>query len=367
MRSQVVIDARWLHTGVGTYTLNLLAGLRPYSGGLAVRAIARREDARVIAPLVDEVTFVDVPIYTLREQVEIPRAARGADLLHVPHYNAPLPYRGALLVTILDLIHIMDPTHRRSLGSWMYARPMLYWVARKACHVITLSEYSKTQIVERLRVPASKVTVISCGVSSHFRAPDTAEISLKVRAALSLERPYLLYVGNLKPHKNVISLLRAFALLCGRRALDHQLVVVGDDAKWKRGLIEECSRLGVQERVSFIPHVSHELLPQVYAGADLLVVPSYLEGFGLPVLEAMACGTPVVCSRAASLPEVAGEAAEFFDPCSVEDLAATIERVLESSHLRAALRRKGLEQASRFSWDECARRHSQIYRELLQN
>jgi glycosyltransferase involved in cell wall biosynthesis len=112
--------------------------------------------------------------------------------------------------------------------------------------------------------------------------------------------------------------------------------------------------------------VAHAILPQVYAGADLMVMPSFIEGFGLPVLEAMACGTPVVCSRAASLPEVAGNAAEYFEPTSVEDLAEAIERVLNSPERQAALRQKGLERVKQFSWEECARRTLEVYRKVLQ-
>jgi len=144
------------------------------------------------------------------------------------------------------------------------------------------------------------------------------------------------------------------------------LLIVGDDPKWKEELVSLCSRLGIAGHVSFFPHVAHAILPQVYAGADLMVMPSFIEGFGLPVLEAMACGAPVVCSRAASLPEVAGHAAEFFEPSSVDDLAEAIERVLSSPERQAELRQKGLERAKQFSWGECARRHCEVYRRVLQ-
>jgi len=124
--------------------------------------------------------------------------------------------------------------------------------------------------------------------------------------------------------------------------------------------------LTINEIVSFLAHLPDTLMPSVYAAADLLVLPSFVEGFGLTVLEAMACGTPVVCSHTASLPEVAGDAAEYFDPSSVEDLARAIERVLESRDLQTDLRRKGLERARQFSWDESARRHCDVYRSVLQ-
>ncbi len=365
MSGELVFDARWLHSGIGTYTLNVLSRLRRYSDGLVVRALARREDAARIASLCDGVTVVDVPIYTLREQVEVPWAARGAGLLHVPHYNAPLLHGGRLVVTIFDLVHITDPVARRTLGARVYARPMFHLVARKAVHIITLSEFSKAQIVERLRVAPSKVTVIPCGVEARFHPEGRPGAFDQVAAALGARQPYLLYVGNLKPHKNVVTLLRAVAVLKDRRGLDPQLVIVGDDAVWKKSLVEECGRLRIVNNVVFVSRVSDDLLPRVYQAAQLLVQPSWIEGFGLPVLEAMACGTPVVCSRAASLPEVAGDAAEFFDPSSVDELARAIERVLESTEFQSSLRRKGLDRASHFSWEDSARRHCEIYHELL--
>ncbi len=366
MKKSLVIDARWLHTGIGSYVLNVLTGLRRYKDGLLVRAIARKKDAHRISPLCDQIAIVDLPIYTLREQIEIPWAARGAELLHVPHYNAPLLFRGKLLVTIFDLVHLLHPTFRRSMAARVYARPMLNLATSRACHIITISEYSKEQIVEHLRVSPRKVTVIYIGVNPRFRLLSHNETYVEVAKELGVKRPFLLYVGNLKPHKNLVSLFQAFALLRARRVSDHLLLIIGEDAKWKQQLVEECSRLGIEEHVLFVPYVSDDLLPQVYAAAELLILPSLIEGFGLPVVEAMACGTPVACSRAASLPEVAGDAAEYFDPSSVEDIAAAIQRVLESSDVRATLRTKGLERANLYSWDECGRRHYQLYRDLLE-
>ena len=281
MPPKIVFDARLLHTGFETYILNLLAGLPTHASDISVRTIVRPPDAQRVQALCGQVTVVDVPVYSLREQWAIAREARGADLLHVPHYNAPLFHRGKLLVSILDLIHITDSTYRRSLAAWAYARPMLHLVARKALHIITISEYSKTEIVEHLHVPPSRVSVIYCGVSPHFHRLDRAEAFSEVSAALSIQGPYLLYVGNLKPHKNVGALLQAFALLCARREIVQRLLIVGDDRKWKPGLVAECARLGLQERVSFLPRISYDLLPKLYAAAELLVLPSWIEGFGL--------------------------------------------------------------------------------------
>jgi glycosyltransferase involved in cell wall biosynthesis len=145
-------------------------------------------------------------------------------------------------------------------------------------------------------------------------------------------------------------------------------VIVGDDARWKRTIVDECLRLGIADQVVFVPYVSQELLPKIYAAADLLVMPSNAEGFGLPVVEAMACGTPVVCSQAASLPEVAGDAAAYFDPQDADNLAEVIELLVHRSDLRESLRVKGLRRARQFTWQEFTRKHIELYyRVLAQN
>ena len=363
----ITIDARMLgFSGIGTYLKNLLDNYARVECDFSFRlACPQEEFVREFGSARFTWIRADAPIYGLREQWQIPRVAKGSDLLHCPHYNVPCFYHGRLVVTIHDLIHITDRTFRRTLSSLVYARPMLTLASRKAARIVANSEFTKQQIVDTLRVAPEKVTVTYLGVSSHFRACDHEEAFYAISSVLQLRRPYLLYIGTLKPHKNIPTLIQAFALLRGRKKVEQQLLIVGDDRKWKQGLASLCSRLGIAGHVSFVPRVGYELLPKVYAGADLLVMPSFIEGFGLPVLEAMACGTPVICSRAASLPEVAGDSAEYFEPTSVEGLAAAMERLLESAERRAELRRRGLERVKLFSWDECARRHCEVYRSVL--
>jgi glycosyltransferase involved in cell wall biosynthesis len=244
---------------------------------------------------------------------------------------------------------------------------MLNLVARKASHLITCSEFSKTQIVQHLGVSPSKITVVYCGVDSRFVPMDKPQACAHVKAALGVGQPYVLFVGNLKPHKNVAGLLHAFAKLKHAGRIAHRLVIIGNDARGKPHLIALSLDLGIANDVSFIPPVSDELIPKVYAAADLLVLPSTLEGFGLPVIEAMACGTPVACSRSASLPEVAGEDAEYFDAYNVDEMAAAIERVLSSFERQCDLQKRGLEHAKEFSWEKCAQKHREVYRSLLEN
>jgi glycosyltransferase involved in cell wall biosynthesis len=366
MLKTVTIDARWLIGGIGTYTRNLLQELCHHvNGSFAIQAIVRRGDSGSIRKFCAGVTVIDTPIYTLREQFLVARASWHCDLLHVPHYNAPLLHRGPLIVSIMDVIHLSSPAYRGNLSTFFYARPMLNAVARKADHIVTVSRYSKNEIIETLGIPGSKITVIPCGVSEEFTANPASWESPDVATILRIAIPFLLYVGNLKPHKNVATLLRAFAAVRKKNKLSHSLVIVGDDARWKQSVVDECSRLGIRDHTKFLSHVPQSLLPHVYAAADLVVMPSTLEGFGLPVLEAMACGTPVITSAAASLPEVAGDAALYFDPASPEELAIQIERILQSRELCASLRSKGIEQARKFTWRQSARQHIELYNQLL--
>jgi glycosyltransferase involved in cell wall biosynthesis len=365
VKVRLAVDARIWKTGIGTYTLNLLRAIRQVDGEFRISAIVRTEAVEMISGLCDETHVVDAPIYGLREQFRIPAAARECDLLHVPHYNVPALYRGPMVVTIHDLTHLIEPEYRNTANAWLYARPMLKIAALKARQVITDSEFSKRQIVDRLGVRPEKVSAIYLGTGSQFRPMDRETAAKRVKTALKVDRPYLLFVGNLKPHKNLGRLLRAFALLRQRGRTDHALLLVGDDRTRRQAVLDDCKRLGVSESVRHVPWAPEDLLPQLYRAADVVVMPSTSEGFGFPVLEAMACGTAVACSAASSLPEVGGDAVEYFDPYSVEEMAAAIERVLCSPGLQAEMREKGLRQSARFTWEECARKHLEVYRRVL--
>jgi glycosyltransferase involved in cell wall biosynthesis len=356
-------DARWIYSGIGTYTLNLLKELSRVHE-LEFHAVTLSEHKAALEPFCDSLSVVDVPIYSVREQFSVARAARTFPVLHVPHYNAPLLRSGAMLVTIHDLTHVLDARFRNTMKSRVYAGPMLRMAAGKADHIFTVSEYSKRQIVEHLDVPAEKVTVTYNGVGPQFFPEPHVTAMQTVQRECGVTRPYVLYVGNLKPHKNIDGLLRAFVLVWSRTAGNCELLIVGDDTSEGAALRQLATDLGVRDAVRFAGNVSDDVLRSAYSAAEVTVLPSFEEGFGLPVVESMACGTPVTCSRAASLPEVAGVAAEYFEPHDVESIAAVMERLLQSQEDRARLRRLGFSNARRFTWAACAERHLSIYRQF---
>jgi glycosyltransferase involved in cell wall biosynthesis len=323
------------------------------------------DHAAQLAPFCDQIKIVAAPMYSVREQVEVSLAVSNRHLLHVPHYNVPLAYRGTLLVSIHDLTHILDETLRKTLKSRVYAQPMLRLAARKAAHIFTVSEYSKRQILEHLRISENKVTVIHNGVSSHLFPEPRQHARLRTNHRFGFDGPYILYVGNLKPHKNVSGLIRAFAILRSQGKLDHKLLIVGNDAVGRPQLVNLAADLGLNGSAIFVPGISSELLQGTYAGADLTVLPSFEEGFGLPIIESMACGTPVACSFAASMPEVAGAAAEYFDPHRPEAIAEAIERVLVSEDRWRTLQTLALGRAAEFTWEASVRRHYDVYKAFL--
>lgn len=250
------------------------------------------------------------------------------------------------------------------MKSRVYARPMLRLAAGKAAHIFTVSEYSKRQILEHLEVPAEKVTVTYNGVGPQF-FPEPRETAMHtVQLRCGVTRPYILYVGNLKPHKNVDGLLRAFALVCARTASNCELLIIGDDTTDGPALKKLATDLEVRDAVRFAGKVSDDVLRSAYSAAEVTVLPSFEEGFGLPVLESMACGTPVACSCAASLPEVGGVAAEYFDPHDIDSIAAVMERLLQSQEERERLRKLGFSNARRFTWAACAEHHLSVYRQF---
>ena len=346
----VVIDARCLLTGIGTYTLNLVRGLKSL-GEIQVRALTLSSHRDALDPYCDQVDVVSAPIYSVREQFQIPWAARRCDLLHVPHYNTPLFHRGTMLVSIHDLTHILDDTFRATWKSRIYAQPMLRLAAAHADHIFTVSEYSKRQILEHLGAAADKVSVVYNGVSPQFFPELHDESKARAGRCYGFMGPYVLYVGNLKAHKNVAGLIRAFAIVRSRHEIEHTLLIIGGDASGRSELRTLAAECGLNGSAVFVPAVPGELLRTVYSGADLTVLPSFEEGFGLPIVESMACGTPVACSSAASMPEVGGGAAEYFDPRDVESIASSLEKVLFSEERWQRMRKLGIEQAARFTWE----------------
>jgi glycosyltransferase involved in cell wall biosynthesis len=291
------------------------------------------------------------PIFTIVEQLELSRKIpQDTDLFWSPNYNFPVFWRGKLLVTVHDVFHLVMGKGAGTLPKLVYARLMFNRLIHRADALLCVSRFTQGELTRLTGVSPGKIKVIHNGV-------DESWFKIKRRKSPH-PRPYLLFVGNVKPHKNLSALLKAFSLL--KDKIPHDLVLVGQKEGFitgDRSVFEKAKEM--KGRVHFTGIVKEDILGQYYAFADAMVFPSLYEGFGLPPLEAMACGCPTVVSKAGSLPEVCGHATEYFDPKNVEEMAEKILKVLQNKRLREKLIKKGTKQARQFSWKECARQTCQ--------
>lgn len=301
------------------------------------------------------------------DQVMLPRLAAKAhvDLLHQTAFSAPILYSGKKIVTIHDVISLFYPNipfvSRQFYSKWM---PFSYHFAD---HFITVSEYSKRDIVQKLHISADSITVINLAAGQEYTRTVDAEYSAKVRHKYHLMRPYLLHVGTINPRKNLEFLVRVYAAVKRDHHLKQQLVITGKKGWHYDALFRLVSELGLERDVVFTGYVRDHEKPALYHGADLFVFPSVYEGFGLPPLEAMSCGTPVICSNTSSLPEVIGDGGISLSPTDEVAWAEAIMAVLGDPARAKELAAKGRKQAARFSWDRCAKETLSVYHTVCQS
>lgn len=290
------------------------------------------------------------------------RLLPGAELFHATEHLL-LPLRGVpTVLTVHDLIFRRYPAHHKRLNRW-YLNTTMPLFCRRADHIIAVSEQSKRDVIEAYGIPAEKITVIYEAADPRFR-PQPPEDVAAARARYGLPEQYVLFVSTIEPRKNLSRLLAAFERVHAAGLAD-ALVIVGKRGWLFDAFFADLAHSPAKDAVIFPGFVPDADLPAVYAGAQAMAFPSEFEGFGLPVLEAMACGAPVVCSDTSSLPEVAGDAALLVDPLNVDALAAALARVLQDEPLREQMRARGLAQAARFSWARAAEETLAVYRQVL--
>ncbi|MFQ5742260.1 MAG: glycosyltransferase family 4 protein [Acidobacteriota bacterium] len=300
--------------------------------------------------------------YSLTELVSISRQVRriGADVFHAPHYIFPLMLPCPGVVTIHDCIHLRFPEQLPNRAALFYARYMLRRAVRQASCVITGSEATRSDLVELVGADPAKIEAISYGCDPIFFQTIGSDVLAATRSEMRVEAPFLLYAGNVKPHKNLDRLLRAFAQLAPDYP-DLHLLLVGGDLDGHPSLQRTYQQLGLEQRIRFLGRLPRTRLHALYQLADVFVFPSLYEGFGLPPLEAMASGTPVVAARSSSLPEIIGDAGVLVDPYEIDAIAAGIRRLLDDAELRRTLAAGGRQRAQRFSWRRAGRKVLQIY------
>ena len=299
--------------------------------------------------------------------VAVPRVARRLrlDIVHDPTGVTPFLFgagEAKTVVTVHDVFAWSCPGNSTLLDTLIYR----YWlpgILPRVDAVITDSQASKADIVRYLKVNPAKITVIPLAADAAYRPVGEREVA-RVCEAYGLPEGYLLYVGSVTRRKNLCHLLQGYAQL-KEIGLRHPLVVVGASGWRSTEVARTVEALDLKDTVVFTGYVPDADLPALYTGAELFVFPSLYEGFGLPPLEAMACGTPVITSNVSSLPEVVGDAALTVDPYDVEVIAEAMRQILTDADLREGMRQRGLERAKQFSWERTARETVDVYRKVL--
>jgi glycosyltransferase involved in cell wall biosynthesis len=303
--------------------------------------------------------------HRLRLPLPVDVLAGPMDVFHSPDYVLPPVRRGRKVVTVHDLSFLRYPEGAEP-SLRQYLSRAVPRGAREADLVLADSESTRRDVVDLLRVPAERVNVVYPGVDRQFTVVQETEALEEVKRLYSLSWPFMLTVGTLEPRKNLIALLEAYSVLKNRRGFDHKLVVAGSKGWLYEGIYQRAEELSLTQDVVFLGFVPEEHLPALYSLADVLAFPSIYEGFGLPPLEAMACGTPVVTSDSSSLPEVVGDTGLMVAPDDHQALAEAIARVLEDTDLREDLVKRGLARAAEFSWRATGEKLLSAYERLCE-
>jgi len=379
---RIAIDGRYIQDhfpGIGRYTYNLIRALAGvveqdtvvviHNPRLPNTRFAMADLGRL--PYVEMVTTAVAP-FSLAEQWLLPRLARqlDVDVWHSPYYICPYCLPCPLVVTVYDAISSHYPQYLPSLAARFSYEVAMRLAMTTARRVIAISQVSRADLIRFFAVPAAKVSVIAGAAEPRYR-PQPPQAVAELRARLGLSDAYVLYVGSNKPHKNIVRLVEAWAIVGALSATADQLTRVGTlqaaspatppqlviaghhDPRYPQAQ-DRAQQLGVQSSVRFLGAVAEADLPVLYSGAAAFVFPSLYEGFGLPALEAMACGVPVICSNTPALLEVVGDAALTVNPLDTNALAQAIARLLHDSALRHDLGQRSLKQASHFSWQRAA-------------
>ena len=366
------------HTGSGQYTRQLVAHLRRLAPDVALTLVyPQLPDGPPPEGVPDGVGVVVVPLRpghlgkVLFEQRGFPAACRqlGATLAHVPYFGPPLRSPAPLVVTVHDLTTLLVPEYRRRRGARLY-NALVSAAARGANHVLTDSQASKADILTHLGIADGDVTVVYLGVGPEYNArAGNSLVDLAVRRKYDLPDFYVLYLGGYETHKNVVTLLHAYTYVAGALGEEYPLLLAGRKPEGASPAFPDydniIERAGLGRFVRWIGYVDEADKPLLYRGAEAFVFPSRHEGFGLPPLEAMACGTPVVVGDSGSLPEVIGPAGFAISPDDPRAMAGAIIALVMDEQQAADLRRAGPQQAAQFTWERTARETLDVYKRVV--
>jgi glycosyltransferase involved in cell wall biosynthesis len=366
---RIGIDARIAYYSLGgirSYVVHLLDALAALDDETDYRILRSRKDPHASRP---GSNFHRIACWTPCHHrferwtlaVEISRL--GLDLLHSPDFIPPAFGYGRSVITIHDLTFLYYPRFLTP-ESRRYYNEQIEWAVERADHILADSHATKTDLTSVLGVSSEKITVVHLAADPSFHPVPDAE-ARRAAERYALQPGFLLSVGTLEPRKNVPGLLHAYRILLDQETTAQPLILVGGKGWLYEEIFDSVEALELSDQVRFLHGVPDADLPGLYSAASVLATPSFYEGFGLPALEAMSCGTPVVVADRASLPEVVGEAGILVDPEDPNAIAQALTRVLTEGQLRARMRELGLERASNFSWERVAQETLAVYREAL--
>lgn len=369
------IDARLFGTqqaaGIGTYAEELLAELVKLDSVNRYTAFVLPEVAEffpIYAPNLNK-KLVRFGHYTYGEQVFYPRVLSRAqlDLIHYTNFNTPILFTQLKsVVTIHDLTLWFYPGRKQT--SW-FRRAIYRQVIRRSClnatRIIAISQGTKRDLVEHLQIDPAKIDVVYNAAPKRYRPVDNPKRVEMIKSKYNISRPFFLYVGQWRAHKNLVRLIRAMALLRHRYNIDYQLVLVGKMDTFAPEVPATIKQMNLQDMVITTGYVADSDLPYFYSEAEAFVFPSLYEGFGIPPLEAMASGTPVLSSNASVMPEILGEAALYFNPMDIEDIAQAMYKLATTFRLKKELTEAGFRQAKKYSFARVARETLAVYQKAL--
>jgi len=343
-------------TGTEAYSLHAIRQLVAVGAAHRFRLYYNAPPAAGLIPIGEncESRVIPFPRLWTHLRLSAEMALHPPDVLWVPSHVLPLVHPRRSIVTVHDLGHHYWPGAHTARQRW-YLEWSARYHARTAAHLIADSQATRDDLVRIYGIEPTRITVVYLGVDPALQRVEPEAQVQQVCRRYGISGPYLLYVGTLQPRKNLVRLLDAFSELRRSTPGPLQLVLAGRRGWLCQGILARAEELGLGQDVVLTGYVPDADLPALYSGATLFVMPSLYEGFAMPVLEAMACGTPVACSNVSSLPEVAGDAALLFDPRSVDRMAAALKHALEDARLRTELSLRGKERAQQFTWERCAR------------
>ncbi|HEX2254220.1 MAG TPA: glycosyltransferase family 1 protein [Thermoanaerobaculia bacterium] len=371
MPHDICIDARKLEDfGIGTYIRNLVRHLAEIDQENRYLLLTRAPRRELALELPDNFEFLveRSPVYSLRELAAVSwRLFRmRVDLYHSTHYVLPALVPCPVVATIHDIIHLLYPEFLPSKLAFFYAQRMIRRTLARGDRIVAVSRNTKEDLMQYFDVDGAKIQVIYNGVDDVFRRRLGGEEVDRWLRDLGVPRPYVLFVGNpSKPHKNLDRVVQAYARAKKLHGFEAKLVCVGDRRKAEFKIRSRAEQLGVGDDVVLLGHVVDEALPAIYQGAGLFLYPTLYEGFGLPVIEAMASGVPVITSRSSALREIAEGYAHLVDPLDVEGMADAIGQLMADPDHRTGLAKLGLRRAETFQWRRTAERTLEIYQSTI--